>query len=305
MGTLLRRSPAQEEQVIVLVGAERVVGQIDAVVDHTRVGQVGHVRTLRVADGHEPHPASDERVQRLRVVVERTVNRMNHGQPQRRRGDQRRGGRVDVEDIEPVGITEGERGVHHVVPHGVDEVGPGGLREERLHTGPAGGVAGGEQRDVVAQVDQTVRHERHHPLDAAVALWRDGQPRRRDLGDLHEPGWALASLTRSPPRPAAAPPREAARSEAPGEPAGRRGREARCVPRGLASGRPGTCRARWTRRFRTTCSPRPLPRCLHRQGRLDRPRRPVSRGHGSTGLLPLSRWDRDVAQLGTAQRSGR
>ena len=76
--------------------------------------------------------------------------------------------------------------VGRVVQDIVDEPGAGGSFEDVVEPPLGGGVARGEQRDVVSSLDQAVGQQGDHPFDAAVALRRDREPRRSDLRDPHD-----------------------------------------------------------------------------------------------------------------------
>jgi hypothetical protein len=57
--------------------------------------------------------------------------------------------------------------------------------EDGLEPGLRLRVAGREQRDVVSGVDESVREQRHDPLDPPVRLGRDREPDRADDSDSH------------------------------------------------------------------------------------------------------------------------
>ena len=69
-----------------------------------------------------------------------------------------------------------------------DELRPGRLFERELEFGFRLRIAGGEQRRVVAGLEETVREESDHPFDTAVSLGRHREPWRSDLRDAHGSG---------------------------------------------------------------------------------------------------------------------
>ena len=87
-----------------------------------------------------------------------------------------------VDDVELVGDEDTREGMERlVVGRAVDE--GGRLRQRRDEIGHVSDPAAGEQRDVVTAFDQPVGEEGDHPLGAAVADRRNGEPRRSDQGD--------------------------------------------------------------------------------------------------------------------------
>ena len=119
--------------------------------------------------------------------------------------------------------------------------------EDRLEPGARLRVAGGEERDVVAGVDEAVREQRDDALGPAVRLGRDGEPDGADDADPHQ---TLPSADRYTPALDRSRPRAAERADAldaqPVEPArqlvGRRSRRA-AGGRGRARSRAGRGRA--------------------------------------------------------------
>jgi hypothetical protein len=96
---------------------------------------------------------------------------------------------VEVDHVEAAGLAA-DLGQHGHVG-GQVRLERGGVQADGLvahdhQLGLGAGVAGGEQGDVVAQVDQGVRQVRDDPLGAAVEAWRDGFVQGRNLGDPHE-----------------------------------------------------------------------------------------------------------------------
>ena len=176
---------AQEQQEIVLVLPERIPVHVDPVVDDAGVVELRHRAALRLADGDEPRLVGDLVVKHPHLVVERAVDGVHDGMPAEDGGDERRPRRVHVEEVESMRVPEHLQRVHDVVPRRVDVTRPGSLLEEELQLRLRLGVAGGEQRDVVSSIDETVGEESNHPLDPAVTGGGNGEPRRCDLCDAH------------------------------------------------------------------------------------------------------------------------
>jgi len=95
---------------------------------------------------------------------------------------------VEVDDIEPVGLTPHGRQHRHVG----GEVGlqgrgiqPNGLITHHHQLRLGSGFSAGEQRHLVTKIDQGVRQVRHHALGAAIEPRRHSFVQGRNLGDLH------------------------------------------------------------------------------------------------------------------------
>ena len=179
-------SAAQEQQEVLLLLSERIGIDVDAVVDHAAVSKPGHVRAMGLADRHVPDAIGDGPVQLAHLRRERSMDRMHRRTPAGRAGRERRKRGVNMEYVECFEIAERVQGVGRVIQDIVDEPGAGGSFEDVVEPPLGGGVARGEQRDVVSSLDQAVGQQGDHPFDAAVALRGDREPRRSDLRDPHD-----------------------------------------------------------------------------------------------------------------------
>jgi hypothetical protein len=192
--SLRRVDAAEEEQVVLRRGRERVGREVEAVRTVRDPRQVGREALLVQADGDERERRVDARrasEDRARLGLERALDRV-HGRRATNAG-QRGAGEPDqvVHEVELVRALEASERVVQLGRDGAEAVARGApvrRAERRLR----GGVARGEEGDVVAALDEAVREHRHDQLDPAVAVRRDGEPHRSEEGDLHVP----AGLTR-------------------------------------------------------------------------------------------------------------
>jgi hypothetical protein len=90
---------------------------------------------------------------------------------------------VDHVEVQLGKVLVGLQSVHDL-GEGRAHAGHGGLLVGLQEPGRAcPAVAGADQRDLVAAIDQTLDQPEHHGLDAAVAVGRDRDPWRRDHSD--------------------------------------------------------------------------------------------------------------------------
>jgi hypothetical protein len=87
-----------------------------------------------------------------------------------------------VDDLELLCALEATEGMVQLVQRRPDEL-RRSLLEDRDEVRLRRRVAGGEKRDLVASLGQTVGEERDDPLDTPVARGRDGEPDRAENGD--------------------------------------------------------------------------------------------------------------------------
>ena len=100
-------------------------------------------------------------------VTERRVDEPAEREPQHPR--------VVVKDVELVGLEERVDGVLHLPVRVPDPLARGGV-EDGLEPSAGLRVARGEERDVVARVDEPVGQKRHHPLGPTVRLRGHREP---------------------------------------------------------------------------------------------------------------------------------
>ena len=93
--------------------------------------------------------------------------------------------RVVVDDIEVAGAVEARERVPKLGQRLADLL-TRRLFEDVREVGLAVRVAGGEQRHVVAGVEQPVGEQRDDPLNPAIAARWDGEPDRADDRNMHE-----------------------------------------------------------------------------------------------------------------------
>jgi hypothetical protein len=113
---------------------------------------------------------------------------------------------VVVDDVEGLGGgvdgVEGARDVIGLVDRLLDLVGVR-LVERGLDLGGGTRPGGGIHRHLMASLDQLPAQELHDLLDATIAGWWHGNPRRGENGDLHPMSlpaarWGKARLTHAP-----------------------------------------------------------------------------------------------------------
>ena len=92
--------------------------------------------------------------------------------------------RVVVQDVELVGLAEGVRRVLQLPVRVPDPLARRRV-EDGLEPRPRLRVARGEERDVVAVVDEPVREKRDDALGSSVRLRRNREPRRAHDADPH------------------------------------------------------------------------------------------------------------------------
>src|SRR5439155_21486217 len=98
----------------------------------------------------------------------------------------RRERRVHVKHLETLArVPEGVQSLRRVEHDVVDGAGAGSLFEHVLETRSGLRVARGEEGHLVPGIGEAVGEQSHDPLDAAVALRGDGEPRGAELRDPH------------------------------------------------------------------------------------------------------------------------
>ena len=103
--------------------------------------------------------------------------------------------RVVVDDVELVGLEERVHGVLHLPVRVPDPLARRGV-EDGLEPRARLRVARGEERDLVARVDEPVGQERDHAFGSAVRLRRHRKPNGADKADSHTPS-AIVTWPRS------------------------------------------------------------------------------------------------------------
>ena len=172
MGALVGMDAAEEQQVLAGLIAEGEGGEVDAVVDRRVVGQVR--MAVRVADRDVVRDVVVGPVDRDDPLGREAVD----GRHDRRRHQPAVGERQEVElvaqHVEPAGPLERRRVVQafvhlDVVAAGILLVAARGLGVQPPRRA---GIGGGEQRDVVAEGDQSLRERGRHLLPRPVVARR-------------------------------------------------------------------------------------------------------------------------------------
>ena len=186
MRSLARGHPPQVEAVPAGARAEREVGCVDAVVDHTCDRKLWHRTALGMGDGDDRHRARDLRVDVGHLVVELAVDRRDDPQIGEAAGVERAGDAVVVDDVAVAHRLVRVDEVAHLRHHHPDALALG-LRQDPLPRDRARGVAGGEEQHVVARRLEPGSEPVDDQLDAAVERGRHRCPRRGDDADAHPP----------------------------------------------------------------------------------------------------------------------
>ena len=175
---------AKKEQVVVGLFLEHEVVGVDAVqhgLDHVQSGEQAR---LLVRDGDEGG-LRVARPQRHLRRARRVMQRLHDGGRRQPREGERHGvvRRFVMNDVEVARPLDRGRKIQHLVelprPHVL--VMPVAVREDRVEPGLGGRVFVGEERDVVAALDEPLGQERRHDLDRAGFSRRD---RRRHGGNV-------------------------------------------------------------------------------------------------------------------------
>jgi len=156
--TLLGVHAADEEEVVVLLGAERLVLDVDGVRDGPDEPQVGEAQPLVLGDGDEGEVVAQAAQHVLRRPVRRTVQR---------RDDRSAGEPVDegahhpavdavvvVDDVELASQRVGLEALRHLEVHPVLDQLEGGALEEGGESRPGRRVAAREQCHLVTAFDE-------------------------------------------------------------------------------------------------------------------------------------------------------
>ncbi len=186
---LLGVHAADEEEVVVLLGRERLVLDVDRVRDGADEAQVGEALALVLGDGDEGEVVA----QAAQHALSRLVRGAVQGGDDRRAGEPMDEGAhhpavdtvVVVDDVELARPRVGLEALRDLEMHPVLDLLEGGALEERREARLGLGVAAGEQRHLVAALDEALGEQRDDELDAAVAARRQREPWRCDHPDPH------------------------------------------------------------------------------------------------------------------------
>jgi hypothetical protein len=189
VGALGRRHPADPEEVVVLLLAQRPVRHRDRVRDHGERLQPGRRGgELSTADADQRCLVAVAGVEGRGLRGERTVQGVDQRRPQAVGHRQRGEAAVVVDDVEALAIfagvdpIEGAGDVVGLIQGALDLVGVGGA-EQRDDVGARFGARGAEERHLVAAADERLGQRADHRLDSAVAGRGDRDPRRRQHRD--------------------------------------------------------------------------------------------------------------------------
>src|SRR6266700_3614224 len=185
VGRLLRVHAPEEEAEVVLMGVVGVLVHGDAVVDHACPAQVLGHPALTLRDRHQRDAVGHQLVVAAHLAFEWAVGGQ-HGGDTAARGHQRAGEAVVVDDVDAQVVQRlgGGQRVQHL-GHALADA-----RERRVLVGgdevrAGAGATRSDDGHVVTAGDQAFGQPVDHPLDAAVPLWGDGVPGRRDDADAH------------------------------------------------------------------------------------------------------------------------
>ncbi len=189
VGALVGDHAADEQEVVVLLRAERHVLHVDGVGDGAHEAQVRESLALVLGDGDEGEVVTQRAQDLLRHGVGGAVKR-GHDRSADEAVDEGAHGAageavVVVDHVELPRLHVGLEAVHHLEVPSLLDLLERGAGEDVAQARLRGGVAAGEQRDVVTATHEALGEQADDELDAAVALGGQGEPGRGDHGDAH------------------------------------------------------------------------------------------------------------------------
>ena len=182
------RHAAQEDDILAVGVAPAVTEgegrRVETVMDDPGNRDVRRGTVLGVGDGDDGDAGAEGRVEVGELVVERSMDGGDHREVGEAFGVE---GTHHGVVVDHVMVGHGAIGMDHVAQlgHGHADAHPLGVLEGPFLRYRAGGVARGEQGDVVARGHEAPRHLVDHQLDPPVERRWDRCPRWGDEGDPH------------------------------------------------------------------------------------------------------------------------
>ena len=175
------------DEKIILVFDEGIGSEVDPVVHHPRVADLGIVAILRVANCYEVDAVLQERVVAPALLGPWTVQRVHDGRmaPKERAERWPHDAGVVMNYVD-VGRRDVRRvRVRCINPHVANQARVRPVVQWRHESGLRARARRREEGHVVAPLDEAVGEKRYDKLDTPISLGRNREPRGRDLGNPH------------------------------------------------------------------------------------------------------------------------